>query len=127
MKEKTIKIPIFNDKITLLYGTEEEIYNTFIERFPDLENEYDAFYAKYWSIIDNGDILKYLLVIKDEGEEFIYHESLHATNDILHHTGVKVSNDNDEIQCRLMDYIAKKITKKINSWIKMKDTEQMTS
>lgn len=121
MKEKTIKIPIFNDEITLLYGTEEELYNTFIERFPELEDEYDVFYAKYWSVIDNNNILKYLLVIKDEGEKFIYHESLHATNDILHHTGVQVSNDNDEIQCRLMDYIANEVTKIINEWTHTKN------
>ena len=115
MIEKTITIPIFEDYITLMYGTQKELFESFIGMYPDFESEYDRFYAKYWSLDDNGDLRRYILVAKGEGEEYVHHEALHATNDILHCHGIEVNNQNDEIQCKLMDFIAMKINKIIKS------------
>ncbi|GAF84295.1 unnamed protein product [marine sediment metagenome] len=112
MKEKKIKIPIFEDSITLLYGGYNDIYDFWNKTYPTLIDEFDNFHAKYWCVADDT-IKRYILVVRDEGEKYIHHESLHATNDILHFCGVGVTNDNDEIQCRLMDYIANEVLKEL--------------
>ena len=114
MKEILINIPIFEDEIILWYGTDDELYNKWQEINPELIDQFNPVKAKYWSIYDeNNNLIRYVFVIKKIGESYVYHESLHATNDILAFHGVKVHNDNDEIQCLLMDYIAKEILKEI--------------
>jgi len=115
MIEHVLEIPIFEDEIVILYGTEEELYYYWKECHFDLLEEYNPIKAKYWSIYDSeNNLLRYILVVKGLGEDYLYHESLHATNDILEFHGVKVNNTNDEMQCLLMDWIAKSVTKIIN-------------
>lgn len=126
MKEPIIKIPIYNFEFKFIYGTQEEIFAYFLARFPELKDELDDFNGRYWVIEKDNRKYRYF-IIREGLEQYIHHEALHAAWEILDHVGVVVSADNDEPLAYLMDYIANEITKKINSWIKMKDTEQMTS
>ena len=114
MKEKKIDIDIYGAEIVLIYGTYDQIYNEFSETYPDLIHEIDQeFYCKYWVIGADNYITRYFLVNSTYKIGNIYHDSLHAANDILDIVGFKFSYDNDEPQAYLMEYIGDRVIKEL--------------
>ena len=117
MKEKLIKIPIFDANLVIFYGDHAEIEEGINNKFEGVNYENTLFQkAQYFSINTGEDIYMCIVLFPESNYEHIYHESLHASYDILDKLGIGVSNDNHEILAFLMGYIAKQTIKTIEEW-----------
>ena len=115
MQEKLLKIDIYGAQIVLIYGSYDEIYNQFNETYPSLIDDIDqVFHSKYWVIQADGMVTRYFIVCDTHNIGNIYHEALHAANDLLDVVGFKFSYDNDEPQAYLMEYIGDLVLNVIN-------------
>lgn len=101
IKEKRIKIPIYNAFLFIgVYDDFEELnkqYNT------DATNTTDAV---CWSCVNGTAVFFNKNKLKPN---VIVHECVHVVNRIFKEKGIDLDIDNDEAQAYLMDYIFEKI------------------
>jgi len=104
MKSKTINIPIYFGKLTIITTDDLEevnkIYNT------KAKNElYDAV---MFEIVDNDE---YIIAIKKVEWSIISHEVVHIVNAIFLNCGIQLDRNNDEPQAYLTGWIINEIDK----------------
>ena len=106
MKEKTIDIPIYFGKLTIIttdsWSKVNLLYNTKIE-----SKLYDAV---VFEIKDNDE---YIVAIKKVEWSIIAHEVVHLVNAIFLKCGVELDRHNDEPQAYLTGWIVNEIDKHI--------------
>ena len=117
MKEKLINIPIFDARVILFYGEHIDVEEGINLKYIDANFTNTLFYKGQYFCINSGDNIDMCIVLYPEStEEHIYHESLHASYDILNHLGIDVSPENHEVLAFLMGYIAKEVLQTLNKW-----------
>jgi hypothetical protein len=104
MRKKTIAIPIYFGKLTIIITNDfkevDEIYNTRID-----ENLYDAV------VFEIKDKDEYIVVIKKVEWSIIAHEVVHLVNAIFLKCGIELDRQNDEPQAYLTGWIVNEIDK----------------
>lgn len=117
MKEKEILVPVFNAQILLFYGEHVDIESRINERFAGINYENNLFqFAQYMPVNTGEDIYLCIMLFPESSTEHVYHESLHASYDILDKLGIYVTPDNHEILAYLMGYIANTILETLKQW-----------
>jgi hypothetical protein len=102
MKSKTIKIPIYYGKLTIITTNDfkkvDALYNTKID-----DNLYEAV---VFEIKDNDE---YIVAIKKVEWSIIAHEVVHIVNAIFLKCGIELDRHNDEPQAYLTGWVVNEI------------------
>lgn len=129
-KSYTISIPIFPLTIDLFINyTEEDTRKLYKYRLKNSAKELDSFVK---GIMDNLGttvsmeglqhfhvLLPNIKNLDSETISIIAHESNHVVIRFLTSLDIKLTGHTEEIYCYLLDYVVKKITDKVNSYISL--------
>ena len=124
MKEKLINIPIFDARVIIFYGEHVDVEEGINLKYIDSNFTNTLFHkGQYFCINTDEEINMCIVLYTESTDEHIYHESLHASYDILDHLGIDISAGNNEMLAFLTGYIAKEVIKNLLRW---KTTKQIS-
>lgn len=107
MNIKTVDIPIYFGKLTILFTDDLSELNTLYKIKAD-NKLYDAV---FFEIHDNDE---YIVAIKKVEWSIIAHEVVHIVNAIFLKCGIELDRNNDEPQAYLTGWVINEIDKFIN-------------
>ena len=117
MKEKKIKIPIFNTDMFIIYGNRDDVAEGMNKKYEGLNFTNTSNHNGHYQVLRNGEFRDMCVIIYEGYEDqYIYHESLHAAYDILDYVGVEVTVNDDEALAYLMEYIADQVLRTLKKW-----------
>lgn len=111
MIKKTINIPIYHGKLTIIKNPDIKEVNEKYDLGDDECLKYDA--LTFVNIKSNG-FFHSIIIFNTVSSSIIAHEAMHVVSYLFKHNGIEYSIDNDEPQAYLLGWIVKQCDKFLN-------------